>query len=187
MRVPIWISNRHIHLSKIDAEKLFGAWYEFTKIKNLSQPWRFACQEVVSLKWPKWQIDNVRIIWPFRKATQVEILLWDNYVLWIKAPIKMSWDFKNSEPITLVWPKGSVYIQKWVIVAHRHIHMSVAQAKDFWFKNNQIVKVKTRWERAIVFENVKIKTNDSFDFDFHIDIEEANATGVKPWDRGEII
>ena len=186
MRVPIWISNRHIHLSKIDAEKLFGKWYELTKIKDLSQPGQFACQEVLSIKWPKWQIDNVRILWPFRKETQIEILLWDNYLLGINAPVKMSWDLKDSESITLIWPKWAVYIPKWVIVAHRHIHMNVAQAKDFGFKNNQIVSVKTRWERAIIFENVKIKTNDSFDFDFHVDIEEANAAGLKLWDRGEI-
>lgn len=186
MRVPIWISNRHAHLSQIDAEKLFGKWYEMTKIKDLSQPWQFACDEVISIKWPKWQIDKVRILWPYRKDSQVEIMQWDNYVLGINAPVKMSGDLEWSEAITLVGPKWSVYISKWVIVAHRHIHMSVAQAQDFGFKNNQIVNVQVKWDRAVTFENVKIRTNDAFDFDFHIDIEEANAAGLKNGDRGEI-
>jgi len=175
MRVPIWVSNRHVHLSQIDAQKLFGKWYEMKLLKNLSQPWQFACEETISIKWPKWQIDKVRILWPYRKETQVEIMAWDNYVLWIKAPLKM------------FGPKWSVYISKWVIVAQRHIHMSVAQAKDFGFKNNQIVSVKIKWDRWLVFENVKIRTNDSFDLDFHIDVEEGNAAWVKFGDRWEIV
>jgi propanediol utilization protein len=187
MRVPIWVSNRHVHLSQIDAQKLFGKWYEMKLLKNLSQPWQFSCEETISIKWPKWQIDKVRILWPYRKETQVEIMAWDNYVLWIKAPLKMSGDLEWSEAITLVGPKWSVYISKWVIVAQRHIHMSVAQAKDFGFKNNQIVSVKIKWDRWLVFENVKIRTNDSFDLDFHIDVEEGNAAWVKFGDRWEII
>lgn len=187
MRVPIWISNRHVHLSKIDAEKLFGKWYELKNLKNLSQPWKFACEEVITIKWPKWQIDKVRILWPYRKESQVEILNWDNYILWTNAPLKISWDMLWSSPITLMWPKNSVYISRWLIVAKRHIHMSVAQSKDFGFKNNQIVSVKTKWEKWIIFENVKIRAKDNFDLDFHIDIEEANAAGIKFGDRWEIV
>ena len=38
MQVPIWVSNRHIHLSKADAEKLFGEWFELTKKRgNLTE------------------------------------------------------------------------------------------------------------------------------------------------------
>lgn len=187
MRVPIWVSNRHIHLSKIDAEKLFGKWHELNILKDLSQPWQFACEEIVSIKWTKWQIDRVRILWPFRKETQVEIMFGDNYTLWTKAPLKMSGDLEWSDAITLIWPKWSVYVPKWLLIAQRHIHMSVAQAKDFGFKNNQVVSVQIKWERWLIFENVKIRTNDSFDLDFHIDVEEANAAGIKQWDRWEII
>lgn len=187
MRVPIWVSNRHVHLSKIDAEKLFWKWYELKSKKELSQPWQFSCEETISIKWQKWQIDNVRILGPYRKETQIEIMNWDNYILWTKAPLRMSWDIEWSESIMLIWPKGSIYISKWLIVAQRHIHMSVAQAKDFWFKNNQMVSVKIRGERWLIFENVKIRANDRFDLDFHIDIEEANAAGIRFGDWGEII
>jgi propanediol utilization protein len=35
----------------------------------------------------------------------------------------------------------------------------------------------------LIFENVKIRANDRFDLDFHIDIEEADAAGIKYGDR----
>lgn len=187
MRVPIWISNRHIHLSELDAYKIFGKWYELKNIKNLSQPGEFACEEIVKIKGPNWEIENIRVVWPYRKNTQVEILMWDNYVLGTNAPTKISWDLEWSESIQVIWPKWSIFLAKWLIVAQRHIHMSVAQAKDFGFKNNQEVDVKIKGERWLIFEKVKIRAKDSYDLDFHIDIEEANAAGVKFWDRGTIV
>ncbi|MEI6426435.1 MAG: PduL/EutD family phosphate acyltransferase, partial [Candidatus Absconditabacteria bacterium] len=35
MRVPVGISNRHIHLSQSDADKLFGKNHEFKILKEL--------------------------------------------------------------------------------------------------------------------------------------------------------
>ena len=43
--VPVGVSNRHIHLSTADLETLFGAGYQLTPIKDLSQPGQFACKE----------------------------------------------------------------------------------------------------------------------------------------------
>jgi putative phosphotransacetylase len=65
--------------------------------------------------------------------------------------------------------------------------MTVADAKNFGVENGQIVKVRTNWERGIVFDNVVIRVSDSFALDTHIDIEEANAAALKQWDRWELI
>ena len=43
--VPVAMSNRHLHLSQEDLEVLFGKGYELTKIKDLSQPGQYACDE----------------------------------------------------------------------------------------------------------------------------------------------
>jgi putative phosphotransacetylase len=41
--------------------------------------------------------------------------------------------------------------------------------------------------RGIIFENVAVRAKDDYALDFHIDIEEANAAGVKPGDWAELI
>ena len=43
--VPVGISNRHIHLSAADLEKLFGKGYELTPMKDLSQPGQYRSEE----------------------------------------------------------------------------------------------------------------------------------------------
>ena len=65
--------------------------------------------------------------------------------------------------------------------------MSVADAKDFWFRNNQIVKLKTPWKEWNIIENVKIRTNDKFEFDLHLNNDEWKKFSLKTNDRAEII
>lgn len=188
MRIPIWISNRHIHLSQVDVDKLFGKWYVFKVLKKLSQPWQDAYEETVVIKWPKWEIKNVRILGPVRKQTQVEIFMWDNYVLGCKAPVRLSWNLEWSESLYILWPKWTVYLQEWVIVAKRHLHITQSEADDRWLKNNQKIKIQTNnTERWLVFDNVLVRITDSSALDFHVDMEEANAAGLKMGDWGEIV
>lgn len=72
--VPVGISNRHIHLSQADLDQLFGAGYQLTPMKELSQPGQFACKETVTICGPKGAIEKVRVLGPVRKETQIEIV-----------------------------------------------------------------------------------------------------------------
>ena len=187
MRVPIWVSNRHIHLTQADANTLFWSNHELVKIKDLSQPGQYAAEECVIIKGPKSEIGKVRVLGPYRKQTQVEIMAWDAVKLWVTAPIRESWDLKGSGNITVIGPNWTLELQEGLIIAKRHIHMTVADAQNFWVENWQIVKVKTNGERWLIFDNVVIRVSDSFALDTHIDIEEANAAALRQWDRWELI
>ncbi len=186
MRIPVWISNRHVHLSPSDCEKLFGKWYELQTLRNISQPGQFAAEEVVTLVWERWQIEKVRVVWPNRKSTQVEISVGDTFVLWITAPIKVSWDTKDLWYIKIIWPAGEIY-WPFAIVAQRHLHCTVKEAEEMWIKTGDVVKMHVGGVRWIVFENVAVRARDDYALDFHVDIEEANAAGLKPGDRAELI
>ena len=184
MRIPIWISNRHVHLSPSDVEKIFGKWYELKVFKNISQPGQYACEETVVIEWPKWKIERVRIVGPTRKTTQVEIMLGDNFTLWTNAPIKVSGDSSGLEYIKIIWPVGEIY-GPFAMVSERHLHCTVKEAQELGIKNGDSIQLHVGGIRGVVFENVAVRAKDDYALDFHIDIEEANAAGVKQGDRAE--
>ena len=187
MRIPVGISNRHVHLSPVDVEKLFGKWYQLTKLKDISQPGQFACNESVTLSGPKGKMEHVRVVGPTRKNTQIEIMLWDNFVLGTNAPVRISGEFTDGDSITLIWPAGETYVTNGVIASQRHLHCTVAEAESMGIKNGDLIKIKIPGPRGLIFEQVAVRARDDYALDFHIDIEEANAAWVKTWDRGEIV
>lgn len=173
--IPVGISNRHIHLSRKDVDILFGEGYELTNIKNISQPGQYACKECLTICGPKGVIEKVRVLGPIRPETQVEILAGDNFKLGIHAPLRLSGDLKNSASLTLIGPKGSVIMKEGAIVASRHIHMSLEEAKAYGVTNGQIVSLYVDGERAGILNNVIIRADEKGSLECHIDTEEANA------------
>lgn len=173
--VPTGISVRHIHIERKHLDKLYGYNYELTKKKYLSQKGQYAAEETLDLIGPKGTIKNVRILGPLRKQTQVEVSLSDARVLGIKPPLRKSGDLKNSLGIKLKGPKGEIDIDEGVIVADRHIHMSIEDSKKFNVKNGDLVKVYVESEKSGVFDNVSVRVDESFTLDFHIDTDDANA------------
>lgn len=180
LTVPVGISNRHIHLSQAELTVLFGQGYELTAIKDLSQPGQYAAQETLTVCGPKGAIEGVRILGPLRNKTQVEILQGDCFKLGIKAPVRMSGELEDSAPITLIGPKGSVYIKEGAIIAQRHIHMTLEDAKRFGVSDGQIVSIEILGQRGGILSNVVIRANDMSKLDCHLDVEEANALGLTP-------
>ena len=180
--VPVVVSARHVHLSQADLEVLFGEGYQLTKKKELMGG-QFASNEQVTIVGLKLRaIENVRILGPCRKASQVEISKTDALKLGIKAPVRESGDVAGSAPIALVGPKGVLYLNEGCIVAQRHIHMSPADAAAAGVKDGDIVSVQAENERGTTFNHVKIRVHETFTLEMHIDTDEANAAGIKQGD-----
>ena len=179
LQVPIGISNRHIHLSQEDLEKLFGKGHELTNIKNLIQTGEFATGETVTVKGPKGSLEKVRILGPVRSATQVEISKTDSFKLGVDAPVRQSGQVDGTPGCTLVGPKGEAEIKEGIIIADRHIHMSPEDAKVFDVKDGDRVSVHIDGARELTFHNVLVRVKSSFVLEFHIDTDEANACLVK--------
>lgn len=176
--VPIGVSARHVHLTQDDVEALFGAGYQLTKKKELMGG-QFASNEQVTIVGLKLRaIENVRILGPVRKGSQVEISATDAVKLGIKAPIRESGNTKGSAPIAIVGPKGAIYLKEGCIVAKRHIHMSPKDAECAGVTDGQIVSVRVDNERGTIFNNVQIRVDPSFTLEMHIDTDEANAAKI---------
>lgn len=185
--VPIGVSARHVHLTQKDVETLFGSGYELTKKKELMGG-QFASNEVVTIVGLKLRaMENVRILGPVRKESQVEISATDAIKLGIKTPIRESGDIKGSAPIAIVGPKGVVYLQEGCIIAKRHIHMSPEDAVNAGVKNGDTVSVKVENERGTTFNHVQIRVDKSFTLEMHMDTDEANAAKISTGDTAVII
>ena len=177
--VPVGVSNRHIHLSQKDLETLFGAGYELTKLKDLSQPGQYACKEVLTLIGPSLRpIENVRVLGPIRKSSQVEISRTDAFTLKVKPPVRESGKTEGSAPITIVGPKGALTLSEGCIIANRHIHMHTSDALRFGVKDGDTVTVDTDSERRTRFYDVQIRVSDQFALEMHVDTDDANAAGI---------
>ncbi|SKB89632.1 putative phosphotransacetylase [Lachnospiraceae bacterium] len=185
--VPVGVSARHIHLTQEHVEALFGKGYQLTKKKDLMGG-QFASNERVTIVGLKLRaIENVRILGPVRKESQVEISKTDALKLGINAPVRNSGDIKGSAPIAVVGPKGAIYLHEGCIVAARHIHMSPADANAAGVHDKDVVSVRCENERGTTFDNVLIRVDPSFTLEMHIDTDEANASGIKQDDEVRII
>lgn len=186
-KLPIALSNKHIHLSQNDLNVLFGEGYELTKFKDLSQPGQYACEEKVDVVGPKGTLKGIRILGPVRSDTQFELSVSDAFALGVKPVVRNSGDILDTPGAKVVGPKGEVEIDKGVIVAARHIHMHTKDAEEYAVKDEDVVSVKVSGPRGLVFDNVLIRVADKFALEMHVDIEEGNAAGVRNGDIVEII
>lgn len=188
MKFIVETSARHVHLSQADLETLFGAGYELTKKKDLSQPGQYACEERVTIVGSKKEMPGVSILGPVRKDTQVELSLTDARSIGVNAPIRESGDIAGSGACKIVGPKGEIEISEGVIAAKRHIHATVEDAKNLGVENGEVVSVKVDTEgRSLVFGDVVVRVSDSYALAMHIDTDESNAAGCGREVFGEIV
>ncbi len=186
-RVPIGVSGRHCHLTEESFATLFGNRC-LSKKGNLLQPGQFAANETVTIAGPKGSIEHVRVLGPFREQIQVEVSITDSIKLGLTAPIRESGNVEDSSPFTMIGPKGSIYVEKGLIVAQAHIHMSPDDASRFHVQDGMFVRIKmVNKLRPLTFEQVKVRVSPNYVLEMHIDTDEANAANVRSGDFGELI
>jgi len=160
-KIPIEVSGRHIHLSQRDLEKLFGKGYRLKKLKKLTQPNDFAAKETLTIQ---------------------------NGLIGIKPVLRISGDLKASPGIILIGPRNrKIKIKQGVIIPLRHIHISPKRAELFKFKNGQIVSIKVKGRRKLVFNNVNIRISKDYKLCMHIDTDEGNAAEINKKAKGFLI
>ena len=172
LKVVLGVSNRHVHLTKEVYDELFS---EELHVKNpLKQTGEFASDKVVSVVVGDKVIDNVRIVGPLRNYNQVEVSLSDARKLKVNPPMRRSGDLVDSLPVTLKTEKGSVSLDKGLIIPNRHIHMSYDEAKKLGLEDNQELKVSIGGlKKGIIYAVTKLSEKGVIEM--HIDTDDANA------------
>jgi putative phosphotransacetylase len=185
--IPISVSARHCHLCQQDVESLFGEGYKLTKKADLSQTGHFAANETVTIIGRRGSIESIRVLGPTRSRTQIEISKTDAIKVGVNPPLRESGDIKGSSPITLLGPKGNIYLKEGLIIAKAHIHMNPIDAKALDVRTGDYVNVMVEKERPITFNKVLVRVSPDFITDMHIDTDEANAGLIVTGQHGKII
>ena len=183
--VPLEASGRHVHITKAQAQVLFG--HHLTPKRPLSQPGQFLANERLTVVGPKGKFENVAVLGPERPEGQVEISLTDGKTLGITPPVRLSGDVQNSPGAILIGPMGKVELSQGVIVAQRHIHLTPKTAAHFGVRDKQAVRLQTYTDRPVIFEDTIVRVSDKFDDFVHLDYDEANACGFAVGDLGRIV
>ncbi len=183
--VELEASGRHVHVTKAQAEILFG--HGLTPKRPLSQPGQYLANERVTVVGPKGEFRNVAVLGPERNAGQVEVSLTDARVLGIDAPIRLSGDIKGTPGAVLVGNTGRVTLPEGVIAARRHIHLRPEDAEKFGVRDKQVVRLQTYTARPVVFGDVVVRVSREFAPYVHLDYDEANACGFRKGDLGRIL
>lgn len=184
--IPIEVSAHHVHLSQEHVEALFGQGHQLTAIQELSQPGQYACEEKVHLLGPKGRVDNVRVLGPTRKETQIEIAMTEQFKLGVDPPIRESGNLEGSPGITLEGTKGTVTLDSGVICALRHVHMPPEDALRLGLKDRDVVRIRVEGDRELIFGDVLIRVRPDFRLSMHLDTDEANAANIATGVNGYI-
>ena len=179
MEIICETSMRHVHLSQEHLEELFGKGAQLNVVRDLSQPGQYLSDKRVTFVGPKNSIDNVAVLGPTRKVTQVEVSRTDSFMLGLKdVPVRQSGDLDGAPMIELRNKENGNCCNAYTIIAKRHIHLDVPTAQKWNIKDNQIVKIKVEGERGGVLNEAVARVHENFSAAVHIDSDESNALGI---------
>lgn len=185
--IPMEASGRHIHLSRAAVEQLFGVGYQLNRVRDLSQPGQFVCAERVTLQGPKGELKNVVVLGPERPECQAEVSLTDAVALGERPPVRLSGDLEGSPGFTLRYGNRVLPVERGLIAAKRHIHMTPADAARFGVRHGQTVRLRTLTSRPLVFGDVEVRVSERYATAAHLDYDEANACGFQKGSRGLLL
>jgi propanediol utilization protein len=178
-RIPVAVSERHVHLTQSIIEQLFCDKYRLHVHFRVSQPPQFAARETVTLVGPRGRIANVRVIGPARDDNQVEISQTDAQALGVGAPLRESGDVKDSPGILVEGPRASVRLDHGVIRTLRHIHLATAEAARHGLNDRDRIDVaKDGAHPHTLFCDVLVRVSPGCKTELHLDPDECDAAGL---------
>jgi propanediol utilization protein len=161
-------------------ERLFGKGRTLVPAKPLYQDGFYAAEQTVMIVGPRRRmLPEVRVLGPTRSHSQVELALTDAISLGIDAPVRHSGDIDGTPGCVLVGPAGTVELDKGVIRAARHVHMSHDEAAYYGVANGDFMTLKvTSHQCSVSFDDLLVRADPAAKLEVHIDTDEGNACNL---------
>ena len=170
------VSARHMHVTQADLEVLFGTGAKLTKLKDLYQQGEFASEQLVTVIGPRQRIiPNVRILGPTRDYSQIELSYTDGIYLGIDLPLRISGNHEGTPGATVMGPKGAITLNRGVIRAERHVHMSTEDMAHYGVKDHDYLKLRIDGPCGVTFDRMVVRYHPKVVLEVHIDTDEGNA------------
>ena len=187
-RLVVNISARHIHLTQQDLEILYGPGAKLTVFKPLYQDGEFAAHQTLTLIGPRQRIiQDVRVLGPCRKFSQVELSFTDGISLGIDLPVRKSGNHTDTPGIYLQGPKGILELKKGVIRAERHVHMGDDDIRYYGVKDGDRMSLRIHGDCPTTLEGLLVRHGPNIKLEVHLDTDEGNACNLTKASRVELI
>lgn len=173
MEFPIVIQHRHIHLSKKDAEVLFGNDGELTPSRPIGHRGQFLSAQTVDLVGENGFFEGVRVLGPFREETQVELSAADAFAIGIDAPVRISGDLARSGVCSIKGSCGMIQAKSHTIIPARHLHCNDQVARKLGLNHHETVTVELVEDLTQRIEHVVVRVHPTFANELHISSDEA--------------
>jgi propanediol utilization protein len=177
-----------MHVKPSDLEILFGPGAKLSKMKDLYQQGEFASEQLVTVVGPRQRIvPNVRILGPVRDYTQIELSYTDGVYLGIDLPLRISGNHEGTPGCTVLGPHGAIHLNRGVIRAERHVHMSTEDMAYYSVKDGDYMKLKIDGPCGVTFDRLRVRYHPKVVLEVHIDTDEGNACDLESATHMELL
>ncbi len=188
LQVPVAVSATHVHLTAAAIEALFGDYYRLHEHHRLVQPSLYEAHETVTLTGPHGALTNVQVIGPARSENQVEVSFADASALGIRAPVRRSGDIAATPGISIRGPRTTMRLERGVIRALRHIHMTPADSERIGVKDGDHVEaVIPHRHPPMALRDLLVRVSPDSRLELHLDTQEANTFNLHSGDHVELV
>lgn len=133
------------------------------------------------------RIERVRVLGPCRSNNQIEIARTEALRIGIDAPLRVSGQTEGTPTVTLIGPAGKL-LTSGLIVAHRHVHASPADAERLGLRDGDRLDVALDGPaRSISLGHVVLRVSAGAVLEMDIDTDEANAAGIDHGGSGVLV
>lgn len=187
-KLVVNISARHMHICPEHMDILFGPGSKLTAMRALYQDGEFASEQTVTIIGPRHRmINNLRILGPERKASQIELAFTDAIAMGIEAPVRASGNIEGTPGCIVMGPKGHIELKQGVIRAERHVHMSDKDAAYYGVNNGDRIRLRVESDCCTSFEDMLVRVNPAWKLEVHLDTDEGNACNLTKARKVELV
>ncbi|PJA46018.1 phosphate propanoyltransferase [Candidatus Uhrbacteria bacterium CG_4_9_14_3_um_filter_50_9] len=185
MDIPVVVQHRHVHLSEVDWQTLFGEELPMS-VRELEHRGQYVSEHCLKIIGETGTFDCVRVLGPYRSSTQVELSASDAFAIGIDAPVRISGDLVRAGTCELKGTVGTVKAVASTIIPARHLHCSTKSADQLKVAHLDVVSLRIVQTGQII-QNVVVRVHPTFATAFHPSKDEAAEWWLQTGDHVTIV